>query len=664
MCRNSTYTTICIALVAATVLTYWPVFSGDFVSIDDPEYVKSNHHVLNGLSRSGWWYAWTSRDCANWHPLTWLSLELDGGIWGRNPTGYHATNLGFHSFNALLLFVALHQMSTSLFKSACVAFFFALHPLHVESVAWISERKDVLSTSFLLLTIIAYVSYASCPSRTRYMLVFACFFLGLLAKPMLVTLPVLLMLLDLWPLDRVAWNTASDRSDPATTTTPTDGASVLQGHAVRLPQQSLWRLLIEKLPLLVMAFLDGVITIFAQHDATNALSRLTFDARIANAFHAYVWYLHKTFVPMNLIVFYPHPERTLSWDTIAVEVLIFFAITLVVFWCRKSKPHLFFGWSWFVISLLPVIGLLQVGGQAYADRYTYIPHIGLFVAIVWEGCARVGGTRTGSVAAGLIAVISLVACVPLARSQVGYWKNDDSLWSHAIEVDSNNFFAHEHLVDARIAEGEYELAITHCERVVELNRSWNLASTLCNWGRCLVALNRPDEAEQKFLAALSTNPNHEPSLYELSELLRKQGRTAEAASVAEKHAALSVWQAKNQPENPAAQISLGLAFVQKGNPNQALLHFEKAAQLAPNSAEALANLGMVQIQVNRLDQAKSNFRRVLELNPNLPAIHFCLAQILEREHDIPGARRHFAEALRLNASDQDAKKNLERLSKL
>jgi tetratricopeptide (TPR) repeat protein len=607
-------------------------------------YVSENSHVLSGLSIDGLRWALTSFHASNWHPLTWLSFQLDASVWGRNPAGYHATNLLFHSVNVVLLFVVIHQLSNSVYRSACVAAIFAIHPLHVESVAWVTERKDVLSTFFLLLTLLAYTCYSTRPSVNRYLLVLVLYAFGLMAKPMLVTLPILMLLLDVWPLSRVVGSSS-----------PLPGA--------RFPRKPVWFLVVEKIPLLCLAFTDGLLTIRAQRDVVRYMIDLTFDTRLANMFNAYGWYVKKTFVPTNLTIFYPHPERDLSWALVGIGVIVFVLISGWVLWQRRTRPHLLFGWTWFVVALLPVIGLMQVGTQAYADRYAYIPHIGLLIAIVWELHARFVSTKTGRILGGVIFVAALVACGMLTRNQIGYWKNTEALWTHALDVDPNNGAAHAHLADVQIGKLDYEGALVHIERGMSLKRSGYVANGYCVWGRTLLSLNRPEEAEQKFLAALKVDRNNEGALDELAKLFRKQGRHVEADQVAQRHAQIMSRNAKKRPDSAASQMDLGLIQARQGNLQQAIVHFENAIRLAPQSAPAYFNLAYAQMDLKLFREAKSNLLKALELNPDLAVAHVSIADILESEKDIAGAKKHFAEALRIKPDDLEAKQGLDRLSK-
>lgn len=634
---------VCIGLIAVTMAAYWSVVTCSFVNFDDKGYVYGNQYVLNGLSWAGWKYAWTSIVVGNWQPVTMLSLEIDGSFWGLNPTGYHVTNLLLHVVNSVLLFFVLREMTQSVSCGAFVAALFALHPMHVESVAWISERKDVLSTFFLLLTIAAYLQYAKRPSWLWYLVVAVLYGIGLLAKPMLVTLPILLLLLDGWPLNRIDW-------------------SISKFVDNRFPRRSLKFLICEKLPLLGMALADGLMAIAAQGNATIAISGLTLDVRIAHAFYAYCWYLQKTFVPTGLTIFYPHPERTLSWLSVGIGALIVVGITGFVLRKIRSKPHLLFGWAWFVIALLPVIGLLQVGMQAYADRYVYVPHIGLFLAVIWEVQSWTARSNAARIVGAIVMACVLIVCGFLTNRQVGYWKDSEALWNHALEVVPDNHLAHFGLGDFLSAEGKYEQAIEHLELGVKSKRP-DAPDAYCNWGRCLLALDRPAEAEQKFREALKIDGFHEVSLEELSKLLVKQNRHAEAARVAAHHEKALASHANKKLGDYTAEVQLGLVQARQGNIKQAAVHFEKAVRLAPHSAAALNNLASAQFDLQQYQEAKSNFLKALERNNELAGAHYNLAIILESEKDVAGAKKHFAEAYRIDPNDAEAKQHLERLSK-
>lgn len=632
--RRTTIAIVGLVLTVATLAAYWPVGSCDFVDFDDGASVFDNGPVKQGLSIYGWMYAWTTWDLGNWIPMTWLSLELDSSLWGISPAGYHATNLFFHVTNVLLLFVTLNRLTGSLWRSACVAGFFALHPLHVESVAWISERKDVLSACLMLLTILAYDHYVKSPNVARYLLVALLFTLGLLAKPMLVTLPILLLLIDQWPLNRICSTDVCNR-----------------------PQVSLWTAAIEKVPLLCLSLIDGIITIYAQHIATNAVQHLSFVSRMANVFSAYGWYLHKTLLPAGLVAFYPHPGQDIPWNSALAGLALVVLLTVVSIRFRRTRPHLFFGWIWFVVSLLPVIGLFQVGSQAYADRYVYIPHIGLFVAIVWQVHSWMT-SKPVQFAVVAFSMVCMAACGWLTHRQVQYWRNSESLWLHALEMDPKNGFAHINYASVALQQGRHEEAIEHVSRGLELFPTKRLASPYCAWGMSLAALNRPAEAEEMYRQALRIDPKHVPTLEAMWKLLTKQERPDEGRQMRLRMASALADNARNRPYCALSQMNLGHFEAGRGNPRGALPYFKRATRLSPANAETYFNLAIVQLTLGDFENAKQNLEQTIRLAPEMALAHYRLAEINARSGDHSGARDHFREAARLEPDNLDYQQQL------
>ena len=464
---------------------------------------------------------------------------------------------------------------------------------------------------------------------------------------MLVTLPVLLLLLDFWPLKRMA------------------GFEDLASN--QFPRSSIPFLLIEKLPLLGVAIIDGVLTIVAQGNAMKVFTHLPLTVRLGNMCVAYFWYLQKTFVPVDLAVFYPHLQQAQPWMSVLTGLLVVLCLSTWAIWRRRSQPAAFVGWFWFVISLLPVIGLLQVGGQAYADRYAYIPHIGLFLFIASEVDAFARGIAVRRAVAG-ITILCLICCVWLTESQVRYWTDSKSLWNHAIAVTPDNGVAHAHLADVCQDAGDDEQAVVHFNQAVESSRrgyaadsGW-YANAYFRWAQSLLALNRLDEAEQKLRTVLENDRNHVQAIEQLLSLLTKQGRISEAERFRQQFGKVLIRQAMSNPETATGQIVLGLAQARQGNFDQAIEYFQHAIQLAPDSAAAHNNLGLAQWQLRRVAEAKSNFQRAIELNDQLASAHFSLAEILAFEGNRDDAKTHFSEAYRLNPQDLEAKKQLERLS--
>jgi tetratricopeptide (TPR) repeat protein len=474
-----------LALAAVTLLVYCRAPYHDFVNLDDRIYVENNPHVAAGLTRASLWWALTSFECSNWHPLTWLSLQLDRNLYdGLRPGGFHLTNVVLHLANSVLLLHVLRRMTGAVWRSALVAALFALHPLHVESVAWVAERKDVLSTLFWLLALLAYTWYAERPGPGRYLLVLLCLALGLMSKPMVVTLPCVLLLLDYWPLGRWA-----------------------PGRAVLRQAVPLRWLVAEKLPLLGLAAASCLVTMRAQAagGALASFETVPLDARFRNALQAYVAYLGMTAWPVNLAVFYEHPGAALSWEPALAAGALLLAITLGVLWAR-GRPYLAVGWLWYLGTLVPVIGLVQVGDQALADRYTYVPLIGIFIALAWgvgDLASAVGrrGVRVGLSAA---AVTILAACALRTWGQLGTWHDSRTLWEQAVRVCPGSDAAHDHLGMVYEEAGLPQQAWAHFARAVELNPASGQARN--NLGRACLGREEPELARRHLTEAVRLQP--------------------------------------------------------------------------------------------------------------------------------------------------------------
>src|SRR5262245_20510376 len=399
---------VCLGLVAVTWAVFGQTLTHDFVNFDDHVYVYENPLVTRGLSTEGIIEAFTHTHARNWHPLTTLSHMLDCQLYGLNAGGHHLTNVILHTISVLLLFLVLKQMTAAVWQSAFAATLFAIHPLHVESVAWIAERKDVLSAVFFMLTLAAYVQYTRAPSALRYMLVVLLFAFGLMSKPMLVTLPLLLLLLDYWPLDRIG----AHKSEVTR----------------RLPT-----LIKEKIPLLALSIFSCIATLFAQRQGPSAIDQLPFLWRLENTFVTYVTYVWQMLWPARLSVFYPHQNDRLPLLEVTGALALLVATSLVVISLRRTKPYLVTGWFWYLGMLVPVIGVVQVGEQAHADRYTYLPQIGLYIMIAWTvGSLLLESTRRRRALVGVIAAMAVVSLSARAFGQTSYWKNSETLWNHAL----------------------------------------------------------------------------------------------------------------------------------------------------------------------------------------------------------------------------------------
>ncbi|HYV17450.1 MAG TPA: tetratricopeptide repeat protein [Verrucomicrobiae bacterium] len=463
---------LALLLALATLAVFARVVGFELLNYDDPLYVTANPHVQEGLTVAGVGWAFTTFTAANWHPLTWISLMLDASIGGIDPRVFHLTNVVLHLANVLLLFLLLDRLTGSPYRSAVTAALFAIHPLHVESVAWVAERKDVLSTLFLLLTLLAYAGFVERPGPVRRLGVVLMFALGLLAKPMLVTLPVLLLLLDAWPLRR---------KEP-------------------------WRrLVLEKAPLFAMSIATGVVTIVAQRHAetVGSLAGYPLGVRVANAIVATVTYLGQTMWPTRLAVFYPHPGASLAAWKVIVSSAILAALTFGAIRFRRSRPYLLIGWAWYLVTLAPVAGIVQVGWQARADRYTYIPLIGIFLAAVWAISDRIGERPAflASLATAVVVLLGIGAFV-----QTGHWRDSETLFRHALAVTDDNAVAHLNLGTALLRRHQLAEAEEHFTEAVRINPAF--AEAHSNLGVALGRQGRTDEAILEFRRALELQPDY------------------------------------------------------------------------------------------------------------------------------------------------------------
>ncbi|MGC8861145.1 MAG: tetratricopeptide repeat protein [Armatimonadota bacterium] len=489
---------IAVLLAGLTFAIYFQTMRFEFTNLDDNRYVTENPYVKAGLTLRGIAWAFTTPYAANWHPLTWLSHMLDCSLSGLNPGRHHLTNVLLHAANSILLFAVLLRLTGFRWRSAAVAALFAAHPLHVESVAWVAERKDVLSTLFWLFTMLAYAGYVRRPDRARYVLVFLLYVLGLLSKPMLVSLPLVLLAVDYWPLGRIARRGAF-RS-----------------------------ILIEKIPLLAAALASCVVTFWVQRasGAMRAMDVYPIGARLANAVVAYAAYIVKAIWPVGLACFYPHPGPNLPlWQTVASTVALGI-VTAVAVCLRGRRPYILVGWMWYLVTLIPVIGLVQVGRQAMADRYTYVPLVGIFIIAAWAvGDFVVGSRRRTAVAVGALCAILTVLSVS-AFVQTGYWRDSITLFSRAVRVTRNNGFAEYNLGCALLSNGDRESACYHVRRALRM-LPWD-PITRNGLGCDLVEQGLLTEAIECFQAAIRRNPAFVEAYLNLGVAYARTGNTAEA----------------------------------------------------------------------------------------------------------------------------------------
>jgi len=568
-----------LLLLLGTLALYYPALQNGFVNYDDPAYVTSNFHVQQGLSSRSVAWAFTSTAEANWHPLTWISHMLDVQLFGLRPAGHHAQSVLWHAVNVVLLFLLLAKATGFVGRSVLVAGLFAVHPLNVESVAWVAERKTVLCTFFFLLALGAYGWYVKRPRAVRYLLVALLFALGLMAKPMAITLPFALLLLDFWPLQR-------------------------------FPETPISKLALEKIPLLALSAASAAITLYAQRvgGAVGSTELLPLAMRVKNAIYSYLIYLERALWPSRLAVFYPHPEGSLAlWKVLGAAAVL--AGVTTVFWHLRERRYLLVGWFWFLGTLAPVIGIVQVGRQAWADRYAYLPLWGLFVIGVWlvsEGAARISLSRAAQAA---IASAVLLGYSVAAHSQIEYWRDSYRLFAHTIQVTDANPIAEGNLGSALMEMQRPDLAVPHLERAVRLMPT--LSTAHYNLGTLLQRQNELDRALQEYQLALKYGSDEREAAQthnNLGVLFDQLGRRDEA--VAEFTAAIAV-----NPNEQNSWIGRGMIEREEGKLDAALQDFARAAQVAP-SPLAFYWQGRVLEDKGQLSAAAEAYRAALKMAPN------------------------------------------------
>lgn len=693
---------ICLALLVGTFAFYWPVHTHDFVEIDDPDYTYENPRVYQGLSRASVTWAFQAREASNWHPITWLSHILDCELFGLRAGAHHLVSVGFHAANAVLLFLLLRQTTGAFWRAAFVAACFAWHPLRVESVVWISERKDVLSGFFGLLTLLAYVKYTRA-SRVQnpkakgwYVAALVLFALGLMSKPMLVTLPCLMLLLDFWPLNRFI-------AGPATT--GLNWSALVRAGGKLLP---------EKIPFFLLSAISCALTVWAQSAAHAMGSTQQFPLlnRMANAVLAYGKYLEKSFWPSKLAVFYPYPMETPMLAAIVIGSALL-VVTLVLIRRIKQRPEAIVGWFWFLGMLMPVIGLVQVGGQSWADRYSYLPCVGLLILVAWQW-AEFKLPRAVNV---VLAAAVLAGCAAVTVPQVNVWRDSRTLFEHTRAVTDRNYLAWTVLAGHLGREGKLEEALQHYQTALQMQPDY--ANALTGMGNIYekrgeyeTALNCFDralkakpheaeivngrsavlarqgkfaEAEAGFLQALAMRPGYGEAIFNLGSILDRQGRQAEALARLNEAAAL-------MPQSANVHFALGEALRRGQKHNEALSAYDRALQLSPKWNEARYGRAAALMELGRLDEAGAEFKSLLEVmsdrapaldgygfvlalqgqtaeaekwfqqaietNPRLANAHLHYAMMLAQRGDMRTAIRHYRTALDIEPNQPGALNNL------
>jgi len=651
---------ICVALAGVVVLLYGQVAHHEFVTLDDRPYVYENPRVKGGLTAENVAWAFTAFHEGNWHPLTWLSHMVDAELWGLAPGPHHLTNVLLHALNAVLLFLALVVLTGATWRSALVAALFAVHPLRVESVAWVAERKDLLAGLFWILTLLAYAKYARSPSRGRFASVAALLALGLMAKPMLVTLPLVLLLLDVWPLGR--W-----------------------------PEKTLAELAREKLPLLALSALSSVITAAAQKGggAVLSLQKIEVGARVANALVSCGAYLLDTVYPARLAVLYPHPalvaaEWASSLFAAAIGAAVLLAgITWGVWRQGRRRPYLTVGWLWYLGTLVPVIGFVQVGIQARADRYTYLPLIGVYIVAAW-GLGDLSKRWERSrpfLPAGVGA--ALAALASLTWLQIGTWRDSETLYRHALSVTRNNYLIHNNLAAVLDYEGKPEEAVEEYRRALRAKPNFsyahfNLGVLLARQGdpqgarqeyelalryrpsyieahnnlaAILSSLGDTAGAEEHYQAVLRIDPDFAVTLYNSGALMLKNGDLAGARAQLE--AAVRV-----NPQDAQALSALATALQRQGDLEEATRRYEDTVRIDPGNFWAWYNLGVIAARKGVLPRATECFTRAIGSRPSDAQAHNALATVLARQRRYQEAEPHFQEAVRLSPDSTGAREGL------
>jgi len=632
------YAVLAVAVSAA----YWRVFSNGFVNYDDPMYITDNKHIQQGFTWDGVVWAFKSGYAVNWHPVTWLSHMLDCQFFGLNPRGHHLTSLLLHIANTLLLFYVLRKMTGALWASAFAAAVFGLHPLHVQSVGWVSERKDVLSTLFWLLTLLSYIRYVQDRNFKRYLITILLFAVGLMAKPMLVTLPIVMLLLDYWPLNRFTGSLAEtgSTSSPQAEKKYKKSSAKSAVSAVKSP---VW-LIVEKIPLFVLSAVSCLITFFVQQQggAVATFDKISPALRLCNIPLAYSAYIIKTIIPSGLMAYYPYNPNA-SILLIAAAVLFLAVVSIAVIFLRR--PYLIVGWLFFIITLVPVIGIIQVGGQSMADRYMYIPMIGLLIMIAYglkEIAERVPLSRFMLVPA---AAVCLSAMSIATWINVGYWKNTFTLFAHAIEVMPANHVALLYLGNTLSEQKNDSGAIEYYKKSVEAAPGF--AEARFNLALALFHDNKFDKALEQYNMVLNIKENYPRVHFYIANVLAKTGHTDSAA----KHYSIAI---ENDPDDIEAYSNWAVMLAEKGQIEQAVEKYNKALAIKPDNADVHNNLGNALKNQGKLAQAAEHYQKALSLKPDFAQAQVSFADTLRMQGRFDDAIEHYKLALKADSNSSDA----------
>ena len=627
---------ICFFLAAITLAVFGRTVGFDFVNYDDTLYVYDNPVVSRGLTASGLWHAFSHGSPANWDPLTTLSHMVDCQLYGLHAGGHHLTNVVLHTISVVLLFLVLRRMTCDLWPSACVAAVFAIHPLRAESVAWVTERKDVLSGVFFMLTLDAYARYVRRPGLASYGLVLLQFALGLMSKAMLVTLPFLLLLLDRWPLRR--FGSETDK-----------GGTISSPWLNRIPLP--WRLWVEKIPLLALSLVSLVVAVMAQKGASAIQTGAPFPVslRLANALHSIFTYLWQTFDPARLAAFYPYPAHVPpAWQCVSLAAALLALTAAAIYW-RNRRPYLLVGWLWYLGMLTPVIGVVQLGTQAHADRYTYLPQIGLCIALVWLANGTWSKWRQRRLVLGIVGGVMVGALSIACARQVSYWHDSETLWLRELDCGYDNALSHYELGVVYGQRGLDQLAMEQYQRAIDVKPEYSEA--LNNLGSLLLKAGRIVDAIACFEKALRYEPRLATAHWNIGFGRLQQGRADEAITHFEAAIAL-------KPDYRAAHLELAAAWLAKGRVDDARRKLEALLQSAPNYAEAHNDLGCILLNQGQTGEAMRQFQQAVSLQPDYPEAQNSLAHILILQNRPDEAISRATELLKKHPNDAGGHYNL------
>ena len=650
---NKTYIYIIVTvLIVACLITYGRILGNGFINYDDNLYITENSHVRSGLTVDTVKWAFTAVVSSNWHPLTFLSHAMDWSMFGDRAGGHHFVNLLLHIGGVLLLFLFLYKTTRSIWPAAFAAALFALHPLRVESVAWAAERKDVLSMFFGLGALYTYAFYVDIRHASQYILCLILFALALMAKPMLVTLPFVLLLLDYWPLER--WKKETKPVTNESKVVPVKkkdkqqrSQSAKQNISVTAKEQpTISQLLWEKTPFFILAVISGIMTVWAQQKdgALVSFQGLSFSKRFMNAVVSYVLYLRKTFWPMDLAIFYPYQHVLPFWQFLGALLILLLISAVVILYIRKL-PFLFVGWFWYLGTLVPVIGIVQVGSQSMADRYTYLPSIGIGIILAWGIMNLLPKERLQKIILIPLAVIVIILMTVLTWRQCGYWKNSITLFNHALNVTTDNYLAHNYVGLALAAQGKYREAESQYKSALEINPYYELAHF--NLGIALASQGRNREAIDHYLAVIETKNDDDVTYTNLGIALAAEGKSEEA--IVQYRRAIKI-----NPDNDNAHYNLANLFARHKNNDEAILHYSEAVRINPSNFRAINNLG-VNLEIRQKhEEAIKYYKMALQITPNDARIYFNLGVAYGNNNNISEAINNFRRAIDLNPEFKEA----------